>query len=235
VRFVLIIKIRLRQLHLLDLGGNYGFVPIAAFKKYPNELRAVVVEPIPTVYFLLRWNLWLNGIPELQQIEADESTPGVLALNRGVTESDGNIVGFCHAPPNSINAFACDCRVNSHNAPEECMKVTSISTQSLLELFDQKPIALMKVDCEGCEASSLPAMINITKDTPDRIRRLAGELHSPSEELQDMACQYENGAHFVKICLEDGHYQASPLRCDERTLCKNEMPFLEQLRLLHFK
>lgn len=221
------------MLHMLDLGGNYGLVSIAAFKKYPEALQAVVVEPVPTTYFFLRWNMWLNQVPELKEMVANTSIPGIMALQRGVTVSDGEVVEFCYLPPYTTNAFACDCKRGAQNSPELCKAVVGISTRSLLGLFGLEPIALMKVNCEGCEDHSLPAMINVTKDTPDRIKRLVGELHAPTQEVEDIACQHDSGKHFVKTCLTaTGKYESAPLRCGaNRTSCHNEMPFLEQLRL----
>lgn len=222
-------------LHVLDLGGNYGVVSIAAFKKYPDVLRAIVVEPIPTTYFLLRWNMYLNGIPELNETSDTGSIPGIMALNRGVADADDETVEFCYSPPYNMNAFTCDCKQTGQNSPNECKAVNGISTESLIRFFGVEPIALIKVDCEGCEVHSLPALMNITKATPGRIRRLVGELHAPSSELEDIACQYDFGQYFVKICLaSNGRYDSSPLLCGEnRTTCNNEMPFLEQLRLFH--
>lgn len=220
------------MLHVLDLGGNYGVAAAAAFKKYPDAVRAIVVEPIPVTYFLLRWNLWLNGIPELNGDTQDESTPGVMVLNRGVADQDNKTMSFCYLPPHTMNAFACDCSPDSTNSAEQCKSASGISTRTLMNLLGESPIALMMVDCEGCEAESLPAVVETIKSSPDRIKRLAGELHAPSHALEDMVCQY-NDARFLKVCLSSsGHYESEPLRCgQERTSCENELPFLEQLRL----
>jgi FkbM family methyltransferase len=223
------------MLQMLDIGANYGAVAIAAFKKFPDRLRAVVVEPIPTTFFLLHWNMWLNGVTQIPPDEGNVSTPGIMALNRGLADADDKVVGFCYLPPYTTNAFACDCHLSKHNGPDQCQKVTSISTQSLMQLFGAEPIAFVKIDCEGCETDSLPAMVNVTQAEPGRIKRLAGELHAPPPELLDLACQYDSGSRFVKVCIKaDGEYDSAPLRCnEERGSCENDMPFLEQLRLFH--
>merc|ERR1719324_2126844 len=75
------------MMNMLDIGGNYGRVTIAAWKKSPEKIRIITVEPIPSTYFILRWNLWLNGIPELtlEEFQSQSGRPGVVALNNGLS------------------------------------------------------------------------------------------------------------------------------------------------------
>ena len=49
-------------INMIDLGGNYGIVSIAAYMKYPYMLRSIVVEPISTTYFMLRWGPSRDGM-----------------------------------------------------------------------------------------------------------------------------------------------------------------------------
>merc|ERR1719506_2047589 len=50
---------------------------------------------------------------------------------------------------------------------------------------------MVKMDCEGCEAKSLPVL---AKDTVSpRVRRLAGELHLPDQNLEEIACRWDHG------------------------------------------
>jgi tRNA1(Val) A37 N6-methylase TrmN6 len=51
------------MLNILDVGGSFGIVTIAAMKKYPERLRAITVEASPTMFFYLKCNLAINGIP----------------------------------------------------------------------------------------------------------------------------------------------------------------------------
>ena len=54
----------------IDVGANIGFFTIALSRLLP---RAVVValEPSPTTFFYLRWNLWLNRVPLLHHWPRD--------------------------------------------------------------------------------------------------------------------------------------------------------------------
>merc|ERR1719310_1008215 len=98
-------------MNMLDIGGNYGLVTIAAFKMHPERMRIVTMEPMPSTYFLLKWNLYLNGIPELafHDFQASSNRPGVFLLNNGISSTDFEKTGMCYTPPMTMNARVCDC------------------------------------------------------------------------------------------------------------------------------
>lgn len=212
------------KINMIDLGANYGVVSIAVSSKYPGLLRAVVVEPIPSTYFFLRWNLWLNRIPDLAVTSfVDASKPaGVLALHRGVMGNLGDSLTMCSSPGWSMNARAiqptdetpCDCTVST------CTTVPGITTERLFDdFFPLEEVTLLKMDCEGCEAHSLPAIAK----WPLRIKRLIGELHMPEEEHINLACLYDRGAYMTKVCkvAQDQYSCCLPLDCfPERMKCK---------------
>lgn len=66
---------RENMVNMIDLGGNYGAVTIAVYNKYPGLLRTVVVEPVATTYFFLRWNMFLNKVPSVTQKELSRIPP----------------------------------------------------------------------------------------------------------------------------------------------------------------
>jgi len=178
------------MLNMLDIGGNYGVVTIAAMKKYGKELRLVTVEPIPTTYFFLRWNLILNGVPEIDQasLHDKKGPPGVVALNSGSSDVAGKDLHVCSYPWSSMNSKVCDCPEGEDN----CVIVPSTTVDTLASMFgNDYPIAMVKMDCEGCEFKSLPALAEpgISK----RVRRLAGELHIPDQNLEELACRWNAG------------------------------------------
>jgi FkbM family methyltransferase len=199
-------------LNMMDIGGNYGVVTIAAFKKYPKSLRVVTVEPIPTTYFFLKWNLYLNGVPELNadDFAAARRPPGVLALNRGTAATDGDDLHLCFDPASSMNARICDCRPGD----ARCTVVPSVTMSKLMRLFGDESVAMVKMDCEGCEFQALPALSTPTLSY--RVRRLAGELHIPDQRLEAIACRWDHGRLMTKCQYTEGTNVACevPLDCN---------------------
>lgn len=56
---------------MVDIGANVGQEAILAMKVHP-DLRVIALEPQPTAYFYMRWNMRLNGIPLLSQSELSD-------------------------------------------------------------------------------------------------------------------------------------------------------------------
>lgn len=214
------------MINMVDLGGNYGIVTISAFKKMPDALRAVVLEPVPATYFFLCWNLHLNQVPTYYNLDPKEfrarsNEPSVVALFSGVTERTGEEIKMCAHPDWSMNAqastamdYACDCSTFI------CSTTPGISATSLFdEYYGSSEISLLKMDCEGCEFHALPALAK----NPNRVKRLIGELHVPDEGLIDIACAYDNGKYVSKLCrLSESEWKSSlPLECGQaRKICK---------------
>lgn len=217
------------MMSMIDIGGNYGRVTIAAFKLHPANLRIVTVEPVPSTYFLLRWNLWLNGVPEieLQEFYHNPSKPGVLPLNHGISDSktEEKMTGFCYAPPRTMQARVCDCA--KAYPGEHCSGVISKSLNTLVSLFvGATEITLLKMDCEGCEIDVIPSLMALQADRGLRVHRFAGELHVMRNELEDFACQAEGAKWFVSICYLQGVVHTIPTkdRCamgPSRESCEN--------------
>mmetsp|Transcript_38996 Transcript_38996/g.64229 ORF Transcript_38996/g.64229 Transcript_38996/m.64229 type:complete len:383 (-) Transcript_38996:7-1155(-) len=207
-------------INMLDLGSNYGAVSIAAFKLYPDILRAVAVEPIPSTFFFLRWNMWLNGVPalEVQDVEKPHSgKTGILAINKGVVAKSDDLIDFCYTPPLTMNALICSCLDENLRSSAQQRQVQGITMRHLVDLFGSSPITVAKVDCEGCEFSSLPAVRDIIAEDPDRIRRLVGELHYPSRDVEDVACKFDQGRFFVRLCAtQKSPVEGMDLSCGEQ-------------------
>lgn len=238
------------MVNMIDIGGNLGRVSIAAFKKIPEKMRIVVLEPVPSTYFLLVWNLALNNVPELtlEEFNSNKNAPGVLALNNGVAKVDGETAGMCHTPPWTMGARMCNC-----SAPEDpsqlaevpqdgvrqCYPIVSRSVDSLIRMFEGDKIAILKMDCEGCEFSAIPALGALPETSLQQILRFAGELHEPTLEMENFMCKFDGGQFFADICVVDGKWQGVPLnqRCQQgpgRISCnRNEQTpaQLEQARL----
>lgn len=180
-----------RWINVVDIGGNLGTFSIAAFKQDPHLTRVLVVEPIPSSYFFLRWNLWLNGVPEIDEASlgsSDCATPGVLALRRAIASAEGGEAILCHSAASSTKA-----RKEARNCTEH-VTAPSFTLGQLLRMLGQESVALLKLDCEGCERHSLPVLA--LPQVRARIGRLAGELHGDctlERSLEDIACRYEAG------------------------------------------
>lgn len=204
------------MINVIDMGANYGIVPIALFHTYPKYVRAVIAEPIPATYFFLRWNLHLNGVPQLTKEDVKKKGkdrgPGVLALHRGVAEDDKDM-HFCWSKTNSMNAMMCDCKKPPF--PSECLTVKTISTGSLLDLFGENGVDFLKMDCEGCELHSLPALDKLKKVTT-HVRRLVGELHEVPPEIEDIACKFNHKTWMTKVCAQP-RGAGQQLECDPKT------------------
>jgi FkbM family methyltransferase len=204
------------MVNMVDMGGNYGVVAISVYNKFRDRVRAVIVEPIAVTYFFMRWNMWINDVPYLtsEELLANKTKPGVLALNAAVTQKDGEDLQMCSSPGWSMNArptdqtgFGCDCNTMT------CTSVPGITTEMILDNYFQKDdITLLKMDCEGCEFHSLPSLAK----NPQRVRRLVGELHLPAENLIDIACAHDAGKYMSKVCkLGEANYSCClPLDCE---------------------
>lgn len=213
------------MMNVIDMGANYGPVVISVFNKFKGKVRAVVVEPIAATYFFLRWNLYLNDVPDLSKDEfaRHSKKPGVVALHGAVTDKMGQDLQMCSHPEWSMNArtsireaeWPCDCNVMS------CTMVPSVTTENILDsYFAQEDISLLKMDCEGCEYQSLPAI----NKHPSKILRLVGELHLPEEHLINIACKYDAGKYMSKVCrIGEAEWSCClPLDChnQRRNKCK---------------
>jgi FkbM family methyltransferase len=183
------------MLNMIDIGGNYGVIAIAAMKKYKNRLRVVSVEPAPRTFFFLKWNLYINNITEIQKEMLGEGKmppPGVLALNSGTSDIENQDLKFCFYKDSSMNSKICDCDVNG----DGCIVVPSITVDKLANMFGNQPIAMVKMDCEGCEFKALPALLKA--NISSRVQSLAGELHLPDQNLELLACHWDGGRQMSK-------------------------------------
>mmetsp|Transcript_72439 Transcript_72439/g.128702 ORF Transcript_72439/g.128702 Transcript_72439/m.128702 type:complete len:429 (-) Transcript_72439:120-1406(-) len=208
------------MINVVDMGANYGVVPIALYKRYPGMVRAVVAEPIHSTYFFLRWNMYLNGVDDLTGEElaatGKDRRPGVLAVHRAVAEANKEM-HVCWSPDNSMNAAMCDC----DQKPFEglCLPCKSISTEEMFAYFGKEGIDFLKMDCEGCERHSLPALLKMD-GSQKLVKRLVGELHNVPEELEDIACKFNHQTWMTKVCGPP-RGAGQQLECDADTRDKN--------------
>jgi len=223
------------MMNMLDIGGNHGRVSIGAFRNYPEKMRIIVVEPVTSTYFLLRWNLWLNKVPELTlaEFQASPTRPGVVALNNAIADVDGKVTDLCYTPPATLTARVCNCSQGWTKSPhEECQHMIGRTIGSILQMFNHEAVAFLKMDCEGCEVDMIPELTKLLAAPSGlRIDRFAGELHSVPNELEDFACQFEEGKWFVHICsaAKSGKEIVNE-RCrkgSDRASCSSQKPYAQ--------
>ncbi|CAE7767112.1 sdnD [Symbiodinium sp. CCMP2456] len=139
---------------VLDVGANVGVVSIWLAKLYPG-IRIIAIELDPTNFRFMLWNLHHNNV-----------TDQVWPVNVGACES-GNAT-YELFPPVQGGVVR---RVVRSNVP--CM-----SLQSIFQEFGIRDLALMKLDCEGCEFSFITSQ---TAEGPLRLTRtIVGEFHDPT-------------------------------------------------------
>jgi len=165
---------------ILDIG-NIGDMAIASAKIHPHS-QIIAFEPVPTTYFFLRLNLWLNNVTELEENElggGSSAKPGVLALNRATT-SDGRQVEIAYSDSSSENAGIAG--NNQSAATAEATKgwstavIPSVVIQEFLSRHAIDHVKLFKIDCEGCEFEVVPAMGELFTNK-SRVERIVGEVH----------------------------------------------------------
>lgn len=208
------------MINIVDMGANYGVVPIALYKRYPGMVRGIVAEPIHSTYFFLRWNMWLNGVDDISGVQlgarGKKRVPGILAVHRAVAEPNKDM-NVCWSPDNSMNAAMCDCK----QPPFEslCLDVKSIGTEEMMSFFGKEGVDFLKMDCEGCERHSLPALKKMS-NSDKLVKRLVGELHNVPGELEDMACKFNHQTWMTKVCGPP-RGAGQELECDKSTRDKN--------------
>lgn len=165
---------------ILDVGANVGAFTVIAAQLHPT-LQIVSLEPTPTTYFFLRWNLWLNRIRLLSRSRLGvPDAYGVLPINAAVT-ADGANVTLQYNPQSSQDAL-----VGAGNADtRRSWRSVTVSSFTLPDFVraHQLAVRLVKLDCEGCEFAALA-------EAPDffaRVPRLGAEIHSNHWSVNTLA------------------------------------------------
>jgi FkbM family methyltransferase len=170
----------------MDVGAHIGGVAIPLALDHP-DLRVIAVEGVPGNAALLRENVARNGVADrVEVVEAFAAAPGTAT-------------GVCHYGYRH-EASAGDSYVSAHRFvgntwgfegeagdPEFSDTIDAVSLDDLLTRFHIKDLALLKIDCEGCEWAFLD-----TKAV-SRVQTIVGEYHgrpkghdNPVERLREM-------------------------------------------------
>jgi FkbM family methyltransferase len=151
----------------IDVGAHMGTVAITMAQQNPG-LRVLAVEAVPENADLLERNIRHFGLMDrVIPVRAWAAGPNDLTgvchygYRHRETESDGYV---------SAHRFVGNTWVDMGD-PEFSVEMPAVSLGSLMAEHDIKDLALLKIDCEGCEWAFL--------DTPAiaKVQTIVGEYH----------------------------------------------------------
>jgi FkbM family methyltransferase len=159
----------------IDIGAHYGYYTILVGKKYP-ECKKIAFEPVPENFGILKRNVYLNKIQNVEQHNlAVSNIDGVSTFN--ITEASNSCGFYKHPLAETLKQ----------------MEINTVSLDKFLKINPEDSV-LIKIDAEGHEPRILQGMknfINNTKDlkmiiefNPDC---LANGGYDPSMFLQDVS------------------------------------------------
>ena len=132
---------------VVDVGANVGIVSLYLAKKFPN-VRVIAFEPHPETFDYLKLNVEVNGVDvDIKNVAVGDN--GYVYLAGDVNKNAGGIHSF-----------------GNEGTPVRSWTLSSV-------VFD-KPIALLKLDCEGAEWEILRGA------DLSNVKRIRGELHTNS-------------------------------------------------------
>ncbi len=129
----------------IDIGAHIGIVALALAIDHPN-LHVIAVEVVPENAAVLRENVDHNGLTgRVVVVEAAADAPG---------KKRTTVLWNYSQAENVDDAYLVDSRYianifDSKSSTSETHHVKSVSLDTLMEGIDR--LALLKVDCEGCE------------------------------------------------------------------------------------
>lgn len=138
---------------ILDLGANTGLASLYFLKQFPG-VQIVAVEPDPDNFVLLRENL--------------KSYPNARCVNAAVWTHDGTIA----LVDPKIGCWGM--RVTSQPTVENVVcQVPALSMATLLGMFTDSTVDLLKVDIEGAERE----VFSLSSVWIEQVRSIVIELH----------------------------------------------------------
>lgn len=149
----------------IDVGAHIGIVTLALAADHP-KLRVIGVEAVPENAEGLRLNIAHNHLEDrITVVEAAADAPGkkTTTLRWNYLSADTDFA------PSYIEDSRYIANIFGEGSVSETHKVKSVSLDTLMEGIDR--LALLKIDCEGCEWPFLRS-----KRTAD-INIIIGEYH----------------------------------------------------------
>eukprot|EP00966_Prymnesium_polylepis_P112438 2601162-Prymnesium_polylepis.1 len=172
---------------IFDVGANMGEFSIAAARRAPRAL-VVTVEPVPPTYWLLRINLWLAGVnvlPEsaLMAPPGSVQRAGVVTIHAALgADADVNAMHYVYY---SLYRKSQAAFTTATPRPQTLFtkgffggwRAKRVSVRSIEGLARHRKLALLKMDCEGCEFSAIGSMRRAFFADTSRIEHVVGEIH----------------------------------------------------------
>ncbi len=164
----------------MDVGAHIGTCTIPLALDHPG-LRVIAVEGVPDNCDLIRQNALRNGVADrIEVLNAYAAAPGTL---RGICN-----YGYRHAAETATE-YVRDHRFiggtwdkdPGGGAPEFAADIEAVSLSGLLERYGIDDLALLKIDCEGCEWAFL--------DDPAtaKVAVIVGEYHGRPGDVAPLA------------------------------------------------
>lgn len=151
----------------IDVGAHIGTVALTLARLNPN-LRVLALEAVPDNSDLLERNIALSGEGErVTSIRAAAARPG--------TATRPICYGYRHREEEGDSYVAAHRFVGNtwvdRGEPEFSLDVPGVSLDDLLSQYEIEDVAILKIDCEGCEWAFL--------DTPavSKVDLIVGEFH----------------------------------------------------------
>lgn len=151
----------------IDVGAHIGTVAISLARQNPG-LRVIAVEAVPENADLLEHNVDVARLRErVSVVRAWAGSPNDLTgvCHYGYRHRESENDGYVRAHRYVGGTFG------DTGDPEFSLELPAISLDSLMAKYSIDDVALIKIDCEGCEWAFL--------DSPSigRVETIVGEYH----------------------------------------------------------
>jgi FkbM family methyltransferase len=152
---------------VIDVGAHIGAFSIPTALDHP-DVQVIAVEAVPENADLIEQNATRNRVTDrVHLVRAYAARPGVgsAICHYGYRHDEAVSDGYISAHRFVAGTFA------GRGDPEFSPEITATSLDALLARFGIDDVALLKIDCEGCEWAFL--------DTPAvaKVQTIIGEYH----------------------------------------------------------
>ena len=140
----------------LDIGANFGFYTCLMARFCPAG-KVIGIEPVDTVYKLLRDNIFINGFNR-----------HATAINAAVAQGSGRLTLHRRKPRSANTSIAkpSEALLQYHGESGfERFEIETVSVDGMLDQFDNR-IDFMKIDVEGAEPLVLRGAVETIRLNP---------------------------------------------------------------------